>query len=218
MTRPPASLVLLGALSLAAAGPLTLIVRADAPPAEAERAPAPRAKPQARPTTAKGATRPAAARATTRPTTRTAKELSSEEMMSQLLKPPQQTGTRPLAPLPQVSGGGPDKTSGAGAVAPSAPVVNVLREGTFLVDRVGRLSRSSDGSQAEFVFESDGTALQDPPLVIVPNLKLQQMEDAVANSVRDPRFRVSGMVTEYRGRNYILLEKVVVTPEVLERF
>lgn len=152
-------------------------------------------------------------------TTRPARELSAEEMLSQMLKRPAGGGgNRPLPPLPEAAAGGADKTSGAGAVAPEAPVVNVLREGTFLVDRVGRLERSADGSQAEFLFESDGVALEDPPVVIVPNLKLMQMEDAVANSTRDLRFRVSGMVTEYRGRNYVLLEKVVVVPEVLERF
>jgi hypothetical protein len=139
-------------------------------------------------------------------------------MLSQMLKAPQQTGNRPLAPLPAPSVGAVDRTSGPGAVAPSAPVVNLLREGTFLVDRVGRLSRNADGSQAEFSFESDGTAMQDPPVVIVPNLKLMQMEDAVANNPRDLRFRVSGSVTEYRGRNYILLEKVVVVPEILDKF
>jgi hypothetical protein len=26
------------------------------------------------------------------------------------------------------------------------------------------------------------------------------------------------MVTEYRGRNYILLEKVVVVPDILDKF
>ena len=96
--------------------------------------------------------------------------------------------------------------------------MNVLREGTFLVDRVGRLSRSADGSQAEFVFESDGTAMQDPPLIILPNLKLQQMEDTVSTATKDPRFRISGQLTEYRGRNYILLEKLVVVPDILEKF
>lgn len=156
------------------------------------------------------------------PATKPSKELSADEMLNQMLKSPEKSGgggARPLAPLPDVKGGGPDKTSGKGAVAPSAPVVNVLREGTFLVDRLGRLSRSKDGSQAEFVFESDGTSLQDPPVLILPNLKLMQMEDATTgNSIRDLRFRVSGTVTEYRGRNYILLDKVVVVPEILDRF
>ena len=82
--------------------------------------------------------------------TRPAKELSADEMLSQMLKAPQQTGARPLPPLPSAASGGPDKTSGTGAVAAAAPVVNVLREGTFLVDRVGRLSRNADGTRLEF--------------------------------------------------------------------
>lgn len=187
----------------------------------------PPAPPRVKPSTSRPAVRPKPPvkpsgnrAATTSPTTRPTKDLSAEEMLSQMLKPqPPGGSTRPLSPLPEVaSGAAPDKTSGPGAVAPTAPVVTVLREGTFLVDRVGRLGRGADGGQPEFVFESDGTALQDPPVVIIPNLKLMQIEDAAANSTRDLRFRISGMVTEYRGRNYVLLEKVVVVPEVLERF
>jgi hypothetical protein len=194
-------------------GAWMISARADAP-ADIGEAPASRqssAKPQS-------ATTPATRPTTTSATTRSAKDQSAEEMLSQMLKAPQEQGKRPLSPLPTPAVGGADKKSGAGAVAPSAPVVNVLREGTFLVDRVGRLSHSADGSQAEFVFDSDGTSMQDPPLVILPNLKLQQMEDAVTAAMKDPRFRVSGQLTEYRGRNYILLEKVVVVPDILEKF
>jgi hypothetical protein len=188
--------------------------RADAP-VDAGEAPASHpstAKPQA---TASGpSTRPSTSPATTK----SAKDQSAEEMLSQMLKAPQQAGKRPLAPLPTTVGSRTDKKSGPGAVAPSAPVVTVLREGTFLVDRIGRLSRTADGSQAEFVFESDGTAMQDPPLVIMPNLKLQQMEDTLTTAIKDPRFRVSGTLSEYRGRNYILLDKVVVVPDILEKY
>jgi hypothetical protein len=180
------------------------------PAAPRAAAPVPEKKPVAK-TTAKPTTRPSA--------TKPAKEVSPEEMMSQMLKAPRHTGTKPLPPLPPATSGGSDKSSGAGAVAPAAPVVNVLREGTFLVDRVGRLSRSADGSQAEFLFETDGTTLQDPPLIIVPNLKLMQMEGAATSQGRrEVRFRVSGMLTEYRGRNHILLDKVVVVPDVLEKY
>jgi hypothetical protein len=208
MTRRPDRLLVIAALSLSAAGWGALALAEEKAPA---------APGSARPT----ATQPKQAPASN-PATRPAKELSAEQMLSEMLKNPDKKngagGARPLAPLPQPKTGGADKSSGRGAVAPSAPVVNVLREGTLLVDRVGRLTRSADGSQAEFTFEADGTSLQDPPMVIIPNLKLMQMEDAAANSVRDLRFRASGVVTEYRGRNHILLEKVVVVPEVLDRF
>ena len=210
MTRRRTPVLVIAALSLPLAGGVPDAVRADAPPDVP-------ARPSAKPQTARPATRPAATRGAA-PTTRPAKELSAEEMLSQMLKPAERTGNRPLAPLPEAAGGGPDRTSGAGAVAPAAPVVNVLREGTFLVDRIGRLNRTRDGSQAEFTFESDGTSLQDPPVVILPNLKLMQMENAVSGGAKDLKFKVTGLVTEYKGRNYILLEKVVVVPDIVQQF
>jgi hypothetical protein len=121
--------------------------------------------------------------------------------------------------LPGQVGGLPrDTTSGPGAVAPGAPSVTVLREGTYLIDRTGRLTHSGDNQQAEFTFDADAQAMRDPPVIILPNLKLMQMESAVGGSNRDLRFRITGMVTEYRGRNYILLEKVVVVPDVTQQF
>jgi hypothetical protein len=135
-------------------------------------------------------------------------------MLQQMLRSPQQEA-RPLRPA---QGGGMDATSGANAVAPGAPSVSIQREGTSVVDRVGRLARSGDAQQWEFVFEADGQALSDPPVIILPNLKLMAMEDAVGGSRRDLRFRVTGDLTEYRGRNYLLLRKVLVMPEAEGRF
>ena len=83
----------------------------------------------------------------------------------------------------------------------------------LIVDRVGRLTRSNDGANYEFSFEADGKALQDPPVGILPNLKLIGMENAVSASSRDLTFRVTGMVTEYRGRNYVMIEKFVVVSD-----
>jgi hypothetical protein len=111
-----------------------------------------------------------------------------------------------------------DVTTGAAAIAPGAQQMTVLREGTFLVDRTGRLTRSSDGQSWEFSFDSDARSMKDPPVVILPNLKLMSMEQAVKGSNRDLRFRITGMVTEYAGRNYVLLEKVVVVPDSTQQF
>jgi hypothetical protein len=92
------------------------------------------------------------------------------------------------------------------------------REGTYVGDRTGRRTRSADGETAEFTVDSDGKALKDPPMVILPSLNLMRMERAVQESTRDPRFRITGMVTEYKGRNYVLLEKVMVVPDVVQQF
>jgi hypothetical protein len=119
-------------------------------------------------------------------------------------------GEKPLQPSGRPT---PDKTTGAGAVAPGAPQLQTQREGTFVVDRIGRIMRSNDGQNWEFTFDSDGSAMQDPPVRVLPNLKLMVMEDAIESRPRELRFRVTGMLTEYRGRNHILLEKVVVVQD-----
>jgi hypothetical protein len=147
--------------------------------------------------------------------TRPATAPSADEVLGRMLKPRQSGRERELTITepPQT-----DRTSGKAAVMPGAPVLQVMREGTPVVNRVGRLTFSADGTQAELTFESDGQRLQDPPLILLPNLKLMAMEDAVRGSSRDLRFRVSGVVTEYRGRNYLLLEKATVIQDVAQQF
>ena len=149
---------------------------------------------------------------TTRPTTRPS---NPDQVMDDLLKPAA-TQPSPLAESP--TGQAIDKTSARGAVAPRAPAVAVMREGTYIIDRLGHLGRTPDGTQAQFIFNSDGKTLKDPPLLILPNQKLQQMEDIVKSVNRDVPFRITGMVTEYRGRNYILLEKVLIPNEASAQF
>ncbi len=150
------------------------------------------------------------------PATQPAKPtLTPDQMLSKMLKPAATQGQQlPPSGAPPAT----DATSGRGATAPGAPAVTLRREGSFLVDQVGRLSRSADGQQMEFVFETDGKAMKDPPVVILPSLKLMAMESAVKGASRDLKFRVSGMLTEYNGRNYVLLEKVVVVPDATQQF
>jgi hypothetical protein len=118
---------------------------------------------------------------------------------------------KPTLPAPNVLPAGP--LAGGGGAQQQA----VAREGTYIVDRVGRLTRAGDGA-LEFTLEADGKALQDPPLRLLPNLKLSDMEDAIASNSRDLRFRVTGMLTEYRGRNFVLIEKFVVLSEERKAF
>lgn len=139
--------------------------------------------------------------------TRPATQPSADDVLGQMLRPRRPTGERELVPTEPAAT---DRKSGPGAVSPHAPTQTVLREGTPVVNRVGRLVLGADGGPSEFVFESDGGALRDPPLIVLPNLKLMIMEDTTRGNTREPRFRVSGVVTEYRGRNYLLLDKVYV--------
>lgn len=167
------------------------------------------------------ATRPAAPPATASSTSQAspttnpdARSLSSEQMLGQMLRPATPSQPKPLQPLTDVPST--DRTSGPGAVKPNAPAVATLREGTYIIDRIGRLEKTPDGSQAQFVFDADGRSLREPPLIIVPNLKLMMMENAVSGATRDLKFRVSGVITEYKGRNYVLLEKVFVVPDLAQ--
>jgi hypothetical protein len=96
------------------------------------------------------------------------------------------------------------------APPPSTPI---LREGTYVVDRVGQLGHSGDGQQAVFIFDHGDAPRGEPKIAILPNLNLMLMENAVASDSHDIHFKITGMVTEYRGKNYVLLQKVVVVPQ-----
>jgi hypothetical protein len=148
------------------------------------------------------------------PTTRPA-NASAEQMLRQMLQPPGQ-GAQPLKPLPDLPPAA-DATSGAGAVAPDVPPQRVLREGTLLLDRIGRLTPAADGKTFELTLEADGgNGLADPPLVLLPNRRLMQLEDQVLNSYQDQKIRVSGEITEYRGRNYLLLQRWNLIPDSIK--
>ena len=150
----------------------------------------------------------------TNPATQPA-EVPAADLLNQMLKPPGQAPA-PLQPIvfpPPVN-----NVTGGAAIAPNATTMPITREGTFITDRTGRLTKSQDGTSEEFTFDADGQAMQDPPMVILPNLKLEMMEQAVSGSNRDLKFHITGMVTEYHSRNYLLLERVVVVPDVVQQF
>src|SRR4051812_48986355 len=154
---------------------------------------------------------PLALAQTTKPTTKPARAgpAAPDQLLNSMLKPPADNG-RVLTPLPDP----PKIDAGTGrAIAPGPPQPNLVREGSYVVDRVGRLTKATDTQQWEVSFEADGKTMQDPPMLILPNQKLAAMEQAVSGASRDLRFRITGMVTEYKGKNYILLEKVLAIPE-----
>lgn len=159
-----------------------------------------------------GQTRPASGPAsTTEP---------ADDIMDRLLRSqdpattPSTTRNADASPLdPGRFAGALDRSTGDGdqVVAPDTPAMRLVREGSYVIDRVGRVIPSRDGSGLELIFETDGrtaAAAIDPPMLLVPNLNLMAVERTL-EADRDRRFRVTGRVTEYRGRNYLLLEKVI---------
>ena len=137
--------------------------------------------------------------------------VDADRVLNQLLQTPT-GGVRPLQPsVPETETT--DVASTRNAVAPSAEAVRLQPEGSMLSQRIGRLQNITDGKRWELHFEADGRALQDPPMMVLPNLKLAGMEQQVKQSGRDLRFRVTGVITEYGGRNYVLIEKYEVVAD-----
>ena len=125
---------------------------------------------------------------TTRPAAGTQ---SADDVLNRLLQP-----SRPVAQPLQPEPDPPKKdVSTVKTVAPAGEQLNLIREGTYLVDRVGRLTKAADNTMNELTLEADGKGMKDPPLLILPNLKLATMEKYIQSTSRDLRFRVTGLVT-----------------------
>jgi hypothetical protein len=137
---------------------------------------------------------------------------SATRTMDRLLAPPPNSGVE----LPMVVDAVPVTRAPAVAagVAPDTPPAKIVREGTHLINRLGRLNHTPGGAEAILTFDTDGKTMGDPPMIIQPNLKLASMEGAVLGRAGDLHFRVSGTVMEYKGKNFILLDKAVAVADV----
>jgi hypothetical protein len=137
---------------------------------------------------------------TTAPTTRPA--IPDVDAMMRSLLVPERPRAMPIPPAPDP----PPISSIDRPIKPNPPPQNLVREGTIRFDRLGRLTRNADGQQ-EVTFDGDGQTLSDPPMIVLPNRKLMDMENLIKSTGAEQKFKITGMVTEYNGRNYILLDK-----------
>lgn len=83
--------------------------------------------------------------------------------------------------------------------------VQLLREGARVESKM-MIVRS--GSES-LIFETED---EKQSLEALENLALERVVQAVRADASDKRWLVTGQVTEYRGRNYILLERVSRAP------
>jgi hypothetical protein len=88
----------------------------------------------------------------------------------------------------------------------------LMPDGSRIVDRPGRLTR--DGDYLTFTFESRGEGPIEVPLRLLPNRLLEDMEVIAEGGRNSIVFVVSGEVTEYRGVNYLMLQKLLMRPDL----
>lgn len=85
----------------------------------------------------------------------------------------------------------------------------LLREGTYLTSRRGRMSRST-GNEWVYSFDADAKGKADPAMILMPCMNLQNMERVVERTGEGVNFTISGQVFVYKGRNYLLPTMYVV--------
>ncbi|MBN1943494.1 MAG: hypothetical protein JW849_09410 [Phycisphaerae bacterium] len=95
------------------------------------------------------------------------------------------------------------------SVAPAGETPFTPGKRELVVDRIIRVIQEPEGKWWQARFESDNT-LREPPLRILPGLRLEWIKMMMADSGKsDMLLRVSGDVTYYRGKRYLMLRKVL---------
>ena len=89
--------------------------------------------------------------------------------------------------------------------APAGRGSDLLAEGRILSERPGRYIRE-DG-KPKFVFLAERERYEERTMELLPNQLLELMESEASHGVTD--FVVTGQVTLYREKNYLILLKVV---------
>lgn len=89
----------------------------------------------------------------------------------------------------------------------------LLPEGYRIARRPGRLV-PAEGWGWAVAFEERGRGAVDRPMRLLPNRFLEQMEAASEAGTQAVVFEVSGTVTEYRGENYLLVDFLMIRPNL----
>ena len=81
--------------------------------------------------------------------------------------------------------------------------------GNMVIDRIIVVMPTGHGEWMEAAFESDNTG-NEPPLRLLPSSMLAQAEGLAASKPMEAvRFHVSGEITEYHERRYLLIRKLI---------
>ena len=84
----------------------------------------------------------------------------------------------------------------------------VWKEGHVIVDREGRFQYEPESDRWTFHFEADGKSMSEPPVMLHPCQLLEAIEKITRQTTRLAKFRVTGQISLYQGRNYMLVRMV----------
>lgn len=80
----------------------------------------------------------------------------------------------------------------------------LVREGAFIVSRLGRISRSDTGGEWMITFDSDKNGQMDPPMVLLPCRLLERLVRVAQSEGDAARVIISGQVYAFHDVNYLL--------------
>lgn len=127
------------------------------------------------------------------------RDLESMRGPARVMDPSDTTSTPPATP-PSTS-----PSSDPATPAPAEASEALTPEGTLLVNRRGRLTRSAaTGGRIAIAFDNDPDSPVTGSMVVLPCSMLRSMEEVVATKSEDLAFIVSGRVLVYEGQNYLL--------------
>ena len=118
--------------------------------------------------------------------------------------------------MPSVPADAPEEEAsparGGGVVADVKPTERVLPEGYVLARRPARFGKD-EAWWAIAIGAAPGLP-SGPMIRVLPNRRLMLLERVLADGKPDDTYLVTGRLTEFLGRNYVLLEEVTIPPAV----
>ena len=93
-----------------------------------------------------------------------------------------------------------ERSPATGLVKVSA---KVMREGTSITNRRGKISRDGSGAWL-FIFDADASGQSDPPVKLLPCLLLERIEDHARKQGNNAPALLNGVTYVYGGQNYLL--------------
>ena len=102
-----------------------------------------------------------------------------------------------------------------GSTQPSEIRVPLLREGTRIIEGIGKINLHTDGKPASILLSHESGTISDS-FVLLPNQRFSEMEEA-NTEYPGVQFRVTGDVYAFGNQNYLLVREVSALTQYAER-